>query len=1239
MIRRLYVEKKPEFSVEAKGLLYELKENLKLSGIEQIRILNRYDVENISDEVYLDARDTIFSEPAVDVVFEEEAPIEKGSVFFAVEYLPGQYDQRADSAEQCIKMISPEAEPRVKCAKMYILYGKINDKEKDRVISFCVNPVDSREASLEKPATLELDIKPVEIEKGIEGFINMSEQALQQYIEDMGLAMSIEDIKMVQEYFLSEDRNPTITEIKVIDTYWSDHCRHTTFNTELTDIEIEEGEYGNVIRKAMEVYMEMRKDSHKPVTLMDMATVATKYLKGENKIENLDESEEINACSIKVKAEIDGAFEDWLVMFKNETHNHPTEIEPFGGAATCLGGAIRDPLSGRAYVYQAMRVTGSGDPNMAIEKTLKGKLPQRKITTEAARGYSSYGNQIGLATGQVSEIYDPGYIAKRMEIGAVVGAAPEKNVIRKRPEKGDVIILVGGKTGRDGCGGATGSSKKHEESSIETAGAEVQKGNPPVERNLQRLLRREEASTLIKRCNDFGAGGVSVAIGELADSIDVNLDAVPKKYEGLSGTELAISESQERMAVVVAAEDKEKFITLANEENLEATEVAEVTDTGYFRMFFKGKEILSLSRGFLDTNGAKTEAKVQVKNRDLSDYAKKSIGEQGRFGELNCCSQKGLIEHFDSTIGQGTVLMPLGGKYRMTPAMGMCAKLPVGLRETDTSTIMTWGYDNDISKISPYYGGIYSVVEAVSKAVAMGADYSNIKLSLQEYFPSLGKNPEKWAAPFEALLGAVVAEKNLELGAIGGKDSMSGTFQDMEVPPTLVAFTCVPVEAEDVISPELKKRNTRVYLLEAGMGKPDAFDFEKFKINLKTINKLIREKKIISCSTVGKGGIYGTIVKMALGNGIGFTGDIDALIAEYGKDIEDSPIQGAFIFEMDKEYANYMDNDLILLGKASDSEYIKLGERELSLNEAREIWEKPLENVFPTGIKEENNDVAMQPGFYKRNVFTPIKLEPQVVIPVFPGTNCEMDSRIAFERAKGKIETVLIRNRTADDLKESVRRLAETISESQIVFIPGGFSGGDEPEGSAKFITSIFRNPLVRKAIEDLMGKRDGLMLGICNGFQALIKLGLLPFGEIRDMDEKSPTLTNNLIGRHVSSIVRTRIASVKSPWFKEVEVGDIHSIPVSHGEGRFVADEEILEDMINNGQIATQYVDLSDTATMKTEFNPNGSMMAIEGITSPDGRILGKMAHSERIGTNLYKNIPGDKDQGLFKAGIEFFK
>ncbi len=1248
MIRRLYVEKKEEFAVEAKKLYSEFVNNLKINSIDRVRVINRYDVDNIDEDTYAIARDTIFSEPAVDRVFNEGISIPDGSVFFTVEYLPGQYDQRADSAEQCIKIIAPDSDPIVKCAKLYVISGNITENEKEKIIKFCVNSVDSRIAEDEKPDSLAVNIEEIEAESEIVGFVDMSGENLKAYIEENGLAMSFDDIKMVQDYFIEEDRNPTLTEIKVIDTYWSDHCRHTTFNTILEDVEFESGAYADVVKKAFERYKDIRVDKSKPVTLMDIGTVATKYFKANDMIEGLDESEEINACSIKVTAKIDGEDENWLVMFKNETHNHPTEIEPFGGAATCLGGAIRDPLSGRSYVYQAMRVTGAGNPHTPIESTLEGKLPQKKITTEAARGYSSYGNQIGIATGQVSEIYDDGYVAKRMEVGAVIGAAPAKNVVRLKPEAGDVIILVGGRTGRDGCGGATGSSKKHQASSIETASAEVQKGNPPVERNLQRLFRRNEVSTLIKRCNDFGAGGVSVAIGELADSIDVNLDLIPKKYDGLSGTELAISESQERMAVVVDKNDAVKFIEYANEENLEATQVARVTDSGRFRMYFKGKEILSLRRDFLDTNGARVKAKVLVKDRTPSDgrseYTDIIIGKYGKFGELNCCSQKGLIETFDSTIGQGSVLMPLGGKYQMTPTTGMCAKLPVGTRETDTATAMTWGYDSDISKAMPYYGGMYSVIDAVSKAVAMGVDYRDIKLSLQEYFPSLGDNPEKWGLPFEALLGALDAEIGLGIGAIGGKDSMSGTFQDIEVPPTVIAFTCATVNANHVISPEIKRDSSRIYMLYSGDLDIRNFNFDIFKDNMYWINKQIKDRKILSCSNVGKGGIWGTLIKMTLGNHIGFTGSNDVGI------MLDIPIPGAFIFEsMYDMIAECSGSDIakniICLGSATREDEIKLSQRTISIEKADEIWRHGLENIFPTKLENECSDVAIQPGYYRRSKrkssagITPIFKKPAIVIPVFQGTNCEADSRAAFEKHGGNVKQVMLRNLTPAALQDSIRELVSSIAESQMIFIPGGFSGGDEPDGSAKFITSIFRNPMVRLEVEKLMNERDGLMLGICNGFQALIKLGLLPYGEIRDMDEDSPTLTYNLIGRHVSGMVRTRVASVKSPWLRGVEVGDIHTIPVSHGEGRFIATEDTLQDLINNGQVATQYVDLSDTATMKTEFNPNGSMMAIEGITSPDGRILGKMGHSERIGNNLYKNIPGNMNQNIFKSGIEFFK
>ena len=1249
MVRRIYVEKKKGFDVEAASLFNDIRENLHIKELTGVRVLNRYDIDGIDDATYEAAKLTVFAEPAIDVVYEETMPEELGSaIFFAVEYLPGQYDQRADSASQCIKLMNAEADATVKFARVIILEGDLDDQQVETIRSYCVNPVDSQIAADEKPENLEMETTVPEDVAVITGFRTMDEATLENYRKKMGFAMSPADIQFVQKYYAEdEDRDPTLTELKVIDTYWSDHCRHTTFNTTLEEVTFEDSPYGRIVKEAFDQYMAIRKDVYgdrdKNLCLMDMACIGAKYLKKHGKVDNLDESEEINACSIKVKAKIDGKEEDWLVMFKNETHNHPTEIEPFGGAATCLGGAIRDPLSGRVYVYQAMRVTGAADPRKPIEETLAGKLPQRKITQEAAAGYSSYGNQIGLATGLVDEVYHENYVAKRMEIGAVVGAAPADHVIRKVPAKGDVIILVGGRTGRDGCGGATGSSKEHTEESILQCGAEVQKGNPPVERNIQRMFRRKEVATLIKRCNDFGAGGVSVAIGELADGLEINLDLVPKKYEGLDGTELAISESQERMAVVVDADKEAEFIKYAHEENLEATTVAKVTDTNRVRMHWRGKCILDLSRDFLNTNGAQQFAKAYAANEVTVSPAElfhETKTKKELLTDLNCCSKKGLIERFDSTIGAATVLMPLGGKYQLSPAAGMAAKLPVVNGETETATIMAYGFDPEFAVKSPFHSALYAVVDSAAKIAAMGGDYRKIRLTFQEYFEKLGTSAARWGKPMAALLGALRVQKELEIPAIGGKDSMSGTFMDIDVPPTLTSFAITDIDADDIVSTEFKQEGSRLVLLTSPVDEDGILDFEVFRKNLLKVRELAAAGKLLAADTIGRGGLYITLVKMAVGNGIGadvkWDGDILA------------PLYGSLVIEV----AADEDVDALMAGAGyavigettADGKLTVNGEAE-SVAEITAEWQEPVEGVFPVrtaDFRNKKDTTAVSRSLYTdRNSAGPaVKIaRPKVVIPAFPGTNCEVDSARAFRKAGADADIHIIRNLTTAQLEDSIRELEKKIRESQIIMIPGGFSGGDEPDGSAKFITAVFRNPAIKDAVTDLLENRDGLMLGICNGFQALIKLGLVPEGKIVDMTENSPTLTYNKIGRHASCLVRTGITSVKSPWLAGVEAGDVFTIPVSHGEGRFIADDETLARLAANGQIATQYVDFDGNPSMDIAFNPNGSVMAIEGITSPDGRVFGKMGHSERIGKNVYKNVTGEKDQKIFESGVKYFK
>ena len=1255
-VRRIYVEKKKGFDVEAHALSGDLKENLGLKGLRAVRIINRYDISGISEEEYKQSRCTIFSEPTVDYVYDETLETCNGDRVFAMEYLPGQYDQRADSAAQCVQILTQKERPKITSAKVIILQGEVSDAEFAEVKGYCINPVDSREASLDKPSTLELECDIPHDVAVIEGFCTRTPEELQAMIGDMGFAMSFEDLRFLQAYFRdTEKRNPTLTELRVIDTYWSDHCRHTTFLTEITDVKIEKGLFSGPVQTAYQEYLKSREfvhgDKEKDICLMDIALVGMKELKKRGLLEDLDESDEINACSIAADVDVDGTTEEWLIMFKNETHNHPTEIEPFGGAATCLGGAIRDPLSGRSYVYQAMRITGSGDPRTRVEDTLPGKLPQRKITTGAAAGYSSYGNQIGLATGQVAEVYDEGFIAKRMEIGAVIGAVPKKNVVREAPREGDIVILVGGRTGRDGCGGATGSSKEHTEESILTCGAEVQKGNPPEERKIQRLFRNPTVSRMIKRCNDFGAGGVSVAIGELTDGIEVDLDTVPKKYEGLDGTELAISESQERMAVVVAAEDVDRFKQCAAAENLEATAVAKVTSDSRLKMIWRGKVIVDISRDFLNTNGVRQNTKVAVttppenKNyfntlppeveKELADLPKAWMA---NLKDLNVCSQKGLVERFDSTIGAGSVLMPFGGKYQVTPTEGMAAKIPMLEGDTKTGTVMTYGYNPQLAKWSPFHGALYAVVEAVCKVVATGGDYKNIRLTLQEYFEKLGKDAVRWGKPFSALLGAFYAQKKFGIPAIGGKDSMSGTFKDLNVPPTLVAIAMSVLDVSQVVSPEFKREKSKVVLVSASRNKDGLPDFEQLGTNLAKVTELIRSGQILAAQTVRTGGLAAAVSKMGFGNRIGMV---------FSKGIEPrhlfTPDYGSLVLEIDEAVdltEAFGQVEYMILGYTGEKPVIAVNGCEIGLEDAFREWEKPLEKIFPTKT-ESILDRPRSALYSQRNTRKPAvtAARPRIFLPVFPGTNCEYDTARAFEKAGGTVDTLVIRNLSAAEIEQSVNEMVKRIGNSQIIMLPGGFSAGDEPDGSGKFIATIFRNPGVKEAVMRLLKQRDGLMLGICNGFQALIKLGLVPYGEIIDVTADCPTLTFNTIGRHVSCLVRTKVVSTLSPWFNNVQAGDVHTIAISHGEGRFVAGEGDIRRMIEAGQVATQYVDLNGNPTYDIAFNRNGSMHAIEGITSPDGRVLGKMGHSERIGTNVAKNVPGEKDQKIFEAGVNYFK
>lgn len=1234
---RIYVEKKPQFAVEAKNLLADIQTALRPEGLTGLRIINRYDVEGISKQDFALATPTIFSEPPVDTVY-YDLPKAKKSHMFATEYLPGQFDQRADSCEQCIQLLTQGERPRVRTARLYLLDGNVSAEDVERIKAYVINPVESREASLSTYDTLDVKYKIPTTVETLDGFTSLDEAGLAEFVKNYALAMDLDDIKFCQNYFKqTEQRDPTITEIRMIDTYWSDHCRHTTFLTNIDKVTI----HSDYIRKTFDEYLLTREELYKgrtdkPMTLMDLATIAAKKLKKEGILKDLDESEEINACSVHIDVEVNGKTEQWLLMFKNETHNHPTEIEPFGGAATCLGGAIRDPLSGRSYVYQAMRVTGASNPLVPVEETIPGKLPQRKITVGAAQGYSSYGNQIGLATGQVAEVYHPGYMAKRLEIGAVVGAAPVENVVRIRPEPSDVIILLGGKTGRDGCGGATGSSKSHTAESLENCGAEVQKGNPPEERKLQRLFRNPEATRLIKRCNDFGAGGVSVAIGELADGLLIDLDAVPKKYDGLDGTELAISESQERMAVVVAKEDADAFIALASKENLLATKVAVVTEEPRLKMNWCGNTIVDLSREFLNSNGATKYTDIEVEEPTLSpvhDYKNTAENWKKLMTELNVCSQKGLVERFDSTIGASTVLMPYGGVLQTTPSQAMAAKIPVLHGETNTSSLMGWGFNPDLSAQSPYHGAIYAVVESVAKVVAAGGSRKQCWLTFQEYFERTQNTPTRWGKPLSALLGAYSVQNGLGIGSIGGKDSMSGTFEHIDVPPTLVSFAVSVADAEKIISPEFKQVGNQVVLFLPEYDENGLPVYESLKKTFDAVEALIRDGNAKSAWALGYGGVAEGIAKMCFGNLMGF---------RFIKDIPDelmfNPVYGGFIVELNGKRRPQADCEVIGLVADNNSIHLNNGE-EISVKELLKATEAVLEPVFP--IYSDTKEQPVEAFSYtagERKAPAVKAAKPKVLIPVFPGTNCEYDTARAFENAGAEPEIFVIRNLTSEQIHESLDEFVKRVNESQIVMIPGGFSGGDEPEGSAKFITSFFRNPRLKDAVHELLKQRDGLMLGICNGFQALVKLGLVPYGEIVDLTEEAPTLTFNEIGRHQSMMVNTRIASNKSPWLMHTKVGDVHRIAISHGEGRFVASEELIRKMAENGQIATQYIDLAGEPTYSIRFNPNASVCAIEGITSPDGRVLGKMGHSERMGNYVCKNVPGVKDQLIFKAGVDYF-
>mgnify|MGYP002613479479 FL=1 len=1248
-VKRIYVEKKAPYAVRAKELKEEVRQYLGITALRNVRVLIRYDVENLSDATYQQALMTVFSEPPVDDYYEEIFEMDPDAFCFSVEYLPGQFDQRADSAEQCVKLLNEKEDPVIRSATTYVFEGEISEEDRTRIKEYCINPVDSRETDEKKPDTLVQKFdEPADVAI-FDGFQSMPEAELKELYDSLNLAMTFKDFLHIQKYFAGEEkRDPSVTEIRVLDTYWSDHCRHTTFLTELKNVTFDDGYYKKPIEKTYQEYYTAHKEmfadrDDKFVSLMDIALLAMRQLKKAGKLDDMEESDEINACSIVVPVEIDGKEEEWLVFFKNETHNHPTEIEPFGGAATCLGGAIRDPLSGRGYVYQAMRVTGAADPTVSMKDTLPGKLPQRKITTGAAHGYSSYGNQIGLATGLVNEVYHPNYVAKRMEIGAVMGAAPRRNVIRENSDPGDIIILLGGRTGRDGIGGATGSSKAHTTKSIDVCGAEVQKGNAPTERKIQRLFRRQEVSSIIKNCNDFGAGGVSVAIGELADGLEVNLDKVPKKYAGLDGTELAISESQERMAVVVAKSDVDKMLDFAAEENLEAVVVAEVTESPRLVLKWRGKTIVDISRAFLDTNGAhqETDVEVTIPDQDKNYFReKKDTRDLKRawldtLRDLNVCSQKGLVEMFDSSIGASTVTMPYGGKTQHTPIQTMIAKLPVLEGKCDTVTMMSYGMDPYLTSWSPYHGAVYAVISSVAKIVASGGDYSKIRFTFQEYFRRLGTDPKRWGEPMAALLGAYDAQMKLGLPSIGGKDSMSGSFNDIDVPPTLCSFAVDVATLQDVVSPELKKAGNVLVKFDIEKDEFDLPVYSQLMSLYADITKLIHEKKIASAYAVGFGGICEAVSKMAFGNELGVTLNDRLSIDElFAKDY------GSIIVEMDPE--DYAACKLAgkEIGTVTEQPNFVAGTTSISMKEAYEAWTGRLEEVFPTrsGVEQKPLEDTL---FDAKQVYTAQRklARPKVFIPVFPGTNCEYDTTKAFEQAGAEVETLVFKNMTEGQIVESVNAFEKAIRESQILMFSGGFSAGDEPDGSAKFIASIFRNPKIMDAVHDLLQQRDGLALGICNGFQALIKLGLVPYGEIKPQTAGAPTLTTNSIGRHISKSVYTKVVTNKSPWLMRAELGGVYAIPASHGEGRFVAEESVIKELFANGQVATRYVDLQGNPTMDEEFNPNGSYAAIEGITSPDGRVLGKMAHSERIGDGVAVNIYGDQNQHIFESGVSYFK
>ena len=1249
-VRRVYVEKKPAYAVQAKELKHEISSYLGIKSATNVRVLIRYDVENISDEVFEKACRTVFAEPPVDDLYLEKFEAAEGARIFSVEYLPGQFDQRADSAVQCVQFLDGDAQPIIRSATTYVIEGNVTDEEFDAIKHHCINPVDSRETGLEKPETLVTVFPEPEDVKIFDGFKEMSEADLKALYDSLNLAMTFKDFQHIQNYFKNEEkRDPSMTEIRVLDTYWSDHCRHTTFSTELTDVKFDEGDYKEPIVKTYEEYLADREVLYKGrddkfVCLMDLALMAMKKLKSEGKLADQEESDEINACSIVVPVDVDGKEEEWLINFKNETHNHPTEIEPFGGAATCLGGAIRDPLSGRTYVYQAMRVTGAADPTVSVKETLKGKLPQKKLVRSAAHGYSSYGNQIGLATGYVKEIYHPDYVAKRMEIGAVMGAAPRRAVIRENSDPGDIIILLGGRTGRDGIGGATGSSKVHTEASIEVCGAEVQKGNAPTERKIQRMFRREEVSYIIKKCNDFGAGGVSVAIGELADGLRVDLDKVPKKYAGLDGTEIAISESQERMAVVVDPKDVDKFLGFANEENLEAIPVAVVTEEPRLVLTWRGKEIVNISRAFLDTNGAhqETTVEVEIPNKDGNLFEERPdvVDVKAKWletlADLNVCSQKGLVEMFDGSIGAGSVFMPYGGQYQLTETQSMVAKVPVQNGKTDTVTMMSYGFDPYLSSWSPYHGAAYAVTESVARIVATGGDYKKIRFTFQEYFRRMTEDPKRWSQPFSALLGAYAAQVGFGLPSIGGKDSMSGTFNEIDVPPTLVSFAVDVAKIQDVITPELKKAGNKLVWLRAPRDQYDLPDYAGIMDQYEKLHNDIQAGKVVSAYALDRHGIAAAVSKMAFGNALGVK-------IEHNLDPRDffAPGFGDIIMEVPADKVGQLSITYTLIGEVTDDGKFSYGNTAITEKEAEEAWKGTLERVFKTTSGEDNEKQAKDDLYHAENIYVCKHkvAKPRVFIPVFPGTNCEYDSTRAFERAGAEVDVKVFKNLTAEDIHDSVELFTKAIDQAQIIMFPGGFSAGDEPDGSAKFFATAFQNAKIKEAVMKLVNERDGLALGICNGFQALIKLGLVPYGEICGQKADSPTLTFNTIGRHISKMVYTKVVSNKSPWLQKAQLGGVYCNPASHGEGRFVANDEWLAKLFANGQVATQYVTPAGELSADEEWNVNGSYMNIEGITSPDGRILGKMAHSERRGDGVAVNIYGEQDIKIFESGVEYFK